>query len=113
MKPVKGKLTSPPPSSPPAHRSYKSSSSSEDEEEKDLETETAYETDEPQSPPSLPPLAPQVVLIPPSAPKKERKGKTMTKTSAKRKLFMEESELEGPGALQNLTEFIKSYKHET
>ena len=37
----------------------------------------------------------------------------MIKTSVKRKLFMEESELERPGALQNLNEFIKSYKHET
>ena len=49
---------------------------------------------------------------PPPAPKKERKGKTMIKTPAKRKLFMEESELERPGALQNLNEF-KFYKHET
>jgi len=65
--------------------------------------ETAYETDVPPSP-----------SPPPPAPIKARVTKKVSTaaSSAKRKLTMEEEELERPGAFQKLSEFVNSYQHD-
>jgi len=65
--------------------------------------ETAYETDVPPSP-SPPPPAPIKVRV--------TKKVSTAASSAKRKLTMEEEELERPGAFQKLSEFVNSYQHD-